>query len=123
MVRYLMVIWADTDRAGEWNQLSSEEQGQAALPIHDWYETHSAEGRIQGGEELAWPRDRMSITKSADGPVLEHISDTSGTALSGVMTIEVESPEIAIEMAGSWPDLKAPGDRVDLIPIHTYDPT
>jgi len=118
-----MVFWADADRARAWERLSPAEQEAAEEPLHAWYEANSAAGRIQSGEELAWPRDRITIAAAEGGPLVEHAPESSPSVLSGVMAVEVESTEAAVEMARSWPDLRAPGDRIDLIPIRNYDET
>ena len=120
-MRYLMVIWADRDRANQWQMANAEQQDVEAVPLHDWYETHSAAERIRSGAEAAWPRDAIVVRASSSGPVVEYGGDADDSVLSGVMVIEVDSVETATDMARTWPDLRAPGDRIDLIPIRDYD--
>lgn len=120
-VRFLMVVWADRDRALAWEDMPPAEQDREAQPLHAWYETHAAAGRIETGIELAWPRDRMSASSTADGPVIEYAAAEGASVLSGVVTLDVESLDVARELLRTWPDLRAPGDRVDLIPIRSYE--
>lgn len=120
-MRYLMVLYVDVDRARAWEQLSPSEQEAEGAPLHGWYEENAAAGRIVSGQEAAWPRDHVLVRPTPAGPSVEYNGEASGRALSGVMVIEVDDAGTAIEMARTWPDLRHPGDQIELVPIRGYD--
>jgi hypothetical protein len=116
-----MVIWTDPERAAAWERLSDTEQAADARQVEEWYEAAAAGGLIQSGEELAWPRDRIAVRRGPTGPVAVHLAEPDASVLGGVMVVEVDRTEAAIELARGWPDLRAAGDRIDLYPIRAYD--
>jgi hypothetical protein len=121
-MRFLMFISADAGRAERWLGLSDEEKEAAEAPLREWFERHGAAGRIESGHETAFPRDVIAITVGEDGPVVSHDPEDGPALATGVLVLETESVEEAVEIASSWPDLVAPADRVTLIPIRGYDP-
>ncbi len=114
-----MLIAADAERAARWAEMSVEQREQAEAPLHEWFERHSAAGRIEAGHELAYPREAVAITRDAGPAAREPLGPEA--VLSGVLVLELETLADAVELASTWPDLVGPADVVTVIPIHTYE--
>jgi hypothetical protein len=115
-MKYLMLTYFTEGAARQWETLDEADQ-QAEIDEHiSWFAQHGA--KVTGGEELAWPRQTAAIRAGSgpvvmDGPYLE-----SKEILGGLIVLEAESFEEAIDIAAGWPSLKNDGALVEVVPSH-----
>lgn len=115
-MKYLMLTYFTRESAAHWEQLD-EAGRQAEVDEHiAWFGRHGA--KITGGEELAWPRKTAAIRAGSgpvvtDGPYLE-----TKEVLGGLIVLECDSFDEAVEIARGWPSLKYDGALVEVVPAH-----
>ena len=113
-MRYVMLTYTHPDRVREWEEMTPEEQ-QAYVAEHEtWFAEHG--DVLAGGEELAYPGRAATIVGGrgekliTDGPYTE-----TKDHLGGMIVLEVESFDRAVEVASSWPSLLREGNRVEIL--------
>jgi len=113
-MRYVLFTYAGPQRVADWDAMSSAEKGADIARVMVWFHEHGQAGRIVGGEELGLPAGARTVRKRGitDGPFIE-----TKELLGGFIIVEVETPEIALEMARTWPGLVHDDDRVEVWPV------
>lgn len=113
-MQYLMLTYTSEEGAAHYEAETPREQA-AGRELHtDWFGAHAAS--IVGGHELSWPRVGGTIRESGKPRVLDGPFVESKEMLGGVIILEADSLEAALNIAATWPSLEIyPGSRVDVI--------
>ena len=100
-MKYILLFCGNEER---WESVHEAERNAMYARVGEWWGTHSATGKLFGGEELqpvttaTTVRHEGDRTVVTDGPFIEAKETVGGFAL-----IEVADLDEAIEMAKSWP--------------------
>lgn len=113
-MEFLMLTYSSKEGAAAWEGQSPEDQAAGRVAHAEWFAANSS--IIRGGHELSWPRRGGVIhhkgqPKVLDGPFVE-----SKEVLGGVIVLDAESLEQALDIASTWPSFDLyPGTRVEVI--------
>jgi len=115
-MRYGMMINGPVDHSSD---QVAQEQDAGMAEVWAWFEKWQAAGKIaDGGAELDHVeksktiRQKKGKTVVTDGPYLE-LKEVVG----GVVILEAESIDDAVEVASTWPGLHHPGVSVEVRPV------
>ena len=113
-MRYVLFPYSGPERVADWLARTGAEKAADIDRIRAWLREHGAAGRIVGGEELGRPAAARTVRKRGitDGPFIE-----TKELLGGFIVVEVESGDVALEMAGTWPGIVHDSDRVEVWPV------
>ena len=115
-MQFLMLTYSSEEGAAHYEAQSPDEQAADRQRHTDWFVKYG--DAIKGGHELSWPRiggtiAEMGKPKVLDGPFVE-----SKEMLGGVIILEADSLEAAMDIAATWPSLEIyPGSKVDVIAV------
>ena len=110
-MRYMLLFAGDQDA---YNAMTPEDSQAMLQGVGEWWGKHSANGTIQGGEQLQPPNTAKTVRHSGgdrqvlDGPFIEAKEQVGGFAI-----VEVSSLDEALELARTWPA----GGAVEVRPI------
>ena len=110
-MRYMLLFAGDQD---VYDAMTAEDSQAMLQEVGEWWGSHSADGTIQGGEQLQPPRTAKSVRHSGsdrqvlDGPFIEAKEQVGGFAI-----VEVASLDDALDLARTWPA----GGVVEVRPI------
>lgn len=113
-MQFLMLTYSSEDGAAHYDAETPEEQAASRQRHVDWFADHAE--HIRGGHELTWPPvggviREYRTPKPLDGPFVE-----SKEMLGGVIILETDTVERALDLAATWPSLEIyPGTRVDVL--------
>lgn len=111
---YLMLTYVSEDGARLYEAQSADDQAAGRDQHTEWFTTHAA--RIRGGHELAWPPVAGVVRAQHQPQVLDGPFVESKEILGGVIVLEADSLDQALEIAAGWPSLEIyPGARVDVM--------
>jgi len=112
-MRYILFTFVGPERVADWEAMTAAEKTADIDRVRAWFAEHGAACRIVGGEELGRPGGARTVRKRgiSDGPFIE-----SKELLGGFIVVEVESEDVALEMARTWPGLVHDSDRVEVWP-------
>ena len=113
-MRYVLFTYAGPQRVADWEAMTSAEKQADIARVMVWFREHGGAGRIVGGEELGLPAKARTVRKRgiSDGPFIE-----TKELLGGFIIVEVETEEVVLEMARTWPGLVHDDDRVEVWPV------
>jgi hypothetical protein len=113
-VRYVLFTWSGPERAADWTAMTAAEKEADIERVRAWFREHASQGRIAGGEELAWPSSARTVRLRGvtDGPFAE-----TKELLGGFIIVDVPDEATAIEMARTWPGIVHDSDRVEVWPV------
>jgi hypothetical protein len=102
-MKFAMLICGDDD---EWNALPPAEEEDLMKQVHAWFERWQPTGKIADeGVELRHRRTARTIRKGPDGGII--VTDGPYLELKevigGVLILEADSIEEAVEVACTWP--------------------
>jgi hypothetical protein len=105
-MRYVMLI---TGVEQEWNAATPEETEAAMREVFAWFDRWGAAGKLAGGGERLESvtaaktvrRDGAGEIVVTDGPYIE-LKEVVG----GFIVLEADSLDEAVEIAGTWPNLR-----------------
>jgi hypothetical protein len=115
-MKFAMLICGDDS---EWTALAPEEEQDLMMQVYAWYERWQPTGKIaDGGAELQPRTTARTVRKGpdgdpvvTDGPYLE-LKEVIG----GVVILETDTIEEAVEMASTWP-LAAGMNAIEVRPV------
>ena len=99
-----MLLFIDDQEA--FQSIPDDQKGQLFQQVGEWWEKHSSEGRLVGGEQLQPPSTATTVRHSrsggtpvtTDGPFIEAKENIGGYAI-----VEVSDLDGALELARTWP--------------------
>ncbi|WP_254909780.1 YciI family protein [Micromonospora sp. NBS 11-29] len=100
----MLLIW---NRPGFVEELSEAERNTIFGEVDQIMKELTESGELVGGEALAHPAQTRTVRSTAggteitDGPFVE-----SKEQFAGYLTVDCETPERAVEIAASWPDVR-----------------
>jgi hypothetical protein len=103
-MKYMLLIYNNPETM---EAMSEEERNKVFADVDALMAELTKSGELVGGEALAHPSNTKTVrlvngvTVATDGPFME-----AKELLAGFITVEAESLERAIEIAGRWPDAK-----------------
>lgn len=113
-MQFLMLTYSSQEGAEFWEAQSADEQAAGRQQHTDWF-TANAE-HLRGGHELSWPRQAGVVRESGRPKVLDGPFVESKEVLGGVIVLEAQDLETALQIAATWPSLELyPGARVEVI--------
>ena len=113
-MRYVLFTFVGPEHLADWEAMTAAEKTADIDRVRAWFAEHGRLGRIAGGEELGRPATARTVRKRgiSDGPFIE-----TKELMGGFIIVEVESEEIALEMARTWPGIVHDSDRVEVWPV------
>ena len=103
-MKYMLLIW---NRPGFADELTEAERTAIFGEVDEIMKALTESGELVGGEALADPSQTRTVrpagggTEITDGPFVE-----SKEQFAGYLTVDCETPERAVEIAASWPDVR-----------------
>ncbi|PTA48218.1 hypothetical protein C8054_01425 [Micromonospora sp. RP3T] len=103
-VKYMLLIW---NRPGFADELTEAERTAIFGEVDVIMKALTESGELVGGEALADPSQTRTVRPAGggaeitDGPFVE-----SKEQFAGYLTVDCETPERAVEIAASWPDVR-----------------
>ncbi|MFI6130230.1 YciI family protein [Micromonospora sp. NPDC051141] len=100
----MLLIW---NRPGFADELTEAERTAIFGEVDEIMKALTESGELVGGEALADPSQTRTVrsagggTEIIDGPFVE-----SKEQFAGYLTVDCETPERAVEIAASWPDVR-----------------
>jgi hypothetical protein len=115
-MRYVMLIGGDEK---EWETRPQDDAEASMARTYAWFDKWAGAGKIaEGGAQLQHTRTAKTIRGSGsdvvvtDGPFIE-----TKEVLGGVVMLECESLDEAVEIASTWPGLDYSSVVVEVRPI------
>lgn len=113
-MQFLMLTYTSEAGAAHYEAETPDERAAGRQRHTEWFTDHAA--LIRGGHELSWPRVGGTIRQPGKPKVLDGPFVESKEMLGGVIVLEAESLEAALDVAATWPSLEIyPESRVDVI--------
>ncbi|WP_431935657.1 YciI family protein [Micromonospora sp. RP3T] len=100
----MLLIW---NRPGFADELTEAERTAIFGEVDEIMKALTESGELVGGEALADPSQTRTVRPAGggaeitDGPFVE-----SKEQFAGYLTVDCETPERAVEIAASWPDVR-----------------